>query len=84
MVFYKITLSRSVIGTPQKTRAMVKGLGLGKRGSVVYQPATPSIAGAVAKIKELVTVELSDKSLNKAQQRELRKSNPGFTVEKRA
>ncbi|CAH01328.1 mitochondrial 54S ribosomal protein uL30m [Kluyveromyces lactis] len=83
MVFYRITLQRSVIGTPQKTRAVVKSLGLGKRGSVAYQPATPSIAGAVAQIKELVSVELADKALSKAEQRELRKSNPGFTVEKR-
>lgn len=83
MVFYRITLQRSIIGTPKKTRAVVKSLGLGKRGSVVYQPASPSIAGAVARVKELVSVELSDIALTKEEQRELRKSNPGFTVEKR-
>ncbi|KAG0685524.1 39S ribosomal protein L33, mitochondrial [Kluyveromyces marxianus] len=83
MVFYRITLRRSVIGTPKKTRAVVESLGLRKRGSIVYQPAIPSIAGAVAQIKELVNVELSDKPISKAEQREMRKSNPGFTVEKR-
>lgn len=83
MVFYKITLSRSLIGVPHTTRSIVKSLGLGKTGSVVYQRVTPACAGALAKIKELVKVEVTEKKLSKMQQRELRKSNPGFTVEKR-
>lgn len=81
MVYFKVTLVRSVIGMPKTTRSIVKSIGLGKRGSTVYQPALPSIAGSIAKIKELVSVEVTEKPLSKAEQRELRKSNPGFTVE---
>lgn len=83
MVFYKITLVRSLIGTPQATRTIVKTLGLGKRGSTVYRRVTPAIAGSILKVKELVKVELSETSLTNEEQRNLRKSNPGFTVERR-
>ncbi|AET39652.1 mitochondrial 54S ribosomal protein uL30m Ecym_4624 [Eremothecium cymbalariae DBVPG len=83
MVFYKIVLSRSTIGMPAKTRAVVKSLGLGKRGSVVYHSVSPTVAGAIAKVKELVNVEVTDKALSKEEQRQLRTSNPGYTVEKR-
>lgn len=83
MVYYKITLVRSLIGTPKATRAIVKTLGLGKRGSTVYRRVTPAIAGSILKVKELVDVELSETMLTKEQQRNLRKPNPGFEVEKR-
>ncbi|CAR21945.1 54S ribosomal protein L33, mitochondrial [Lachancea thermotolerans] len=83
MVFYKITLSRSTIGLPKATKSVVSSLGLGKTGSVVYRQVTPSIAGSIAKVKEVVRVEVTEHALTKEQQRELRKSNPGFTVEKR-
>ncbi|AQZ10432.1 MRPL33 (YMR286W) [Zygosaccharomyces parabailii] len=83
MVFYKITLSRSLIGVPHTTRSVVKSLGLSKRGSVVYRQVTPQCAGSLAKCKELVSVEVTEHALTGEQQRELRKSNPGFTVEKR-
>ncbi|CAI1656072.1 hypothetical protein SEUBUCD646_0M04240 [Saccharomyces eubayanus] len=84
MVFYKITLSRSLIGMPHTTKSVVKSLGLGKRGSIVYKTVNPAIAGSLAKVKELVTVEVTEHKLTPHQQRELRKSNPGFVVEKRA
>lgn len=83
MVFYKITLSRSLIGVPHTTKTIVKSLGLGKRGSMIYRRVTPACAGALAKIKDLVNVEVTENKLSKFEQRELRKSNPGFTVEKR-
>ncbi|EDO14406.1 hypothetical protein Kpol_237p2 [Vanderwaltozyma polyspora DSM 70294] len=83
MAFYKITLTRSLIGLPQATRNIVKTIGLGKRGSIVYREVTPSIAGSLAKVKELVSVELSDKMLTREEVNASRKSNPGFTVEKR-
>ncbi|CAI4050388.1 hypothetical protein SUVZ_13G4170 [Saccharomyces uvarum] len=82
MVFYKITLSRSLIGMPHTTKSVVKSLGLGKRGSIVYRRVNPAIAGSLAKVKELVTVEVTEHKLTPYQQRELRKSNPGFVVEK--
>lgn len=68
---------------PEKVKAVVKSLGLRKRGSVVYQPVMPPIVGAIAKVKELVRVEVTKDALTKEQQRELRKSPPGFTIEKR-
>ncbi|SCV01958.1 LANO_0F14400g1_1 [Lachancea nothofagi CBS 11611] len=83
MVFYRITLSRSTIGLPKASKSIASSLGLGKTGSVVYRRASPTIAGSIAKIKEVVTVEVTEHALTKEQQRELRKSNPGFTVEKR-
>ncbi|CCD24841.1 mitochondrial 54S ribosomal protein uL30m NDAI_0E00250 [Naumovozyma dairenensis CBS 421] len=83
MVFYKITLQRSLIGLPKQTRTIVKTIGLGKRGSIVYRRVTPAMAGSLAKVKELIDVEITEKALNKMEQRELRKSNPGFTIEKR-
>ena len=83
MVFYKVTLSRSLIGMPEISKNIVKSIGLGKRGSVVYRRATPAIAGSIARVKELVSVELSEHMVTKEQERESRKSNPGFIVEKR-
>lgn len=83
MVYYKITLVRSLIGTPKTTRAIVRTLGLGKRGSTVYRKVTPAIAGSILKVKELVNVELSETMLTKEEQRNLRKSKPGFEVERR-
>ncbi|SCU97198.1 LADA_0H05028g1_1 [Lachancea dasiensis] len=83
MVFYKITLKRSLIGLPKSSKSVASSLGLGKTGSVVYREASPSIAGSIAKIKEVLNVEVTEHALSKEQQRELRKSNPGFTVEKR-
>ncbi|CAB4252969.1 similar to Saccharomyces cerevisiae YMR286W MRPL33 Mitochondrial ribosomal protein of the large subunit [Maudiozyma barnettii] len=83
MVFYKATLVRSLIGMPKVTREIVKTLGFGKRGSVIYREVTPAITGSLLKVKELVKVEVTEQALSKEMQRELRKSNPGFTVEKR-
>ncbi|AJS85283.1 BPK_HP2_G0041380.mRNA.1.CDS.1 [Saccharomyces cerevisiae] len=83
MVFYKVTLRRSLIGVPHTTKSIVKSLGLGKRGSIVYKKVNPAIAGSLAKVKELVKVEVTEHELTPSQQRELRKSNPGFIVEKR-
>lgn len=84
MVFYRIVLRRSLIGVPKSTKSIVKSLGLGKRGSVIYRKATPACAGSLAKIKELISVEVTENELSKMEQREIRKSNPGFTVHKRA
>ena len=84
MVYYKATLVRSLIGLPQSKRNIVKSLGFHKRGSVIYRRVTPAITGSLLKVKELISVELTDVKLSKEQQRELRKSNPGFTVEKRS
>lgn len=80
MVYYKITLMRSLIGTPHTTRTIIKTIGLGKRCSTVYRKVTPHMAGTLLKVKEMVDVELTDKPLSREEQRIQRKSNPGYEV----
>jgi large subunit ribosomal protein L30 len=53
----KITLVRSTIGRPGDQGRAVESLGLRKLNSSVVRQDTPSIRGAVNKIKHLVTVE---------------------------
>jgi large subunit ribosomal protein L30 len=57
MAKIKITLTRSVIGTPQDQRATVKALGLKKTNSSVMQEDNAVIRGMVRKVEHLVTVE---------------------------
>ena len=57
MAKIKITLTRSVIGTPQDQRATVKALGLKKTNSSVIQEDNAVIRGMVHKVEHLVTVE---------------------------
>ncbi|CAM3235893.1 50S ribosomal protein L30 [Sporolactobacillus spathodeae] len=57
----EITLSRSVIGTPQNQRVTVRTLGLRKTYQTVVQEDTPAIRGMVNKVSHLLTVrELND------------------------
>ncbi|CCF55723.1 hypothetical protein KAFR_0A02870 [Kazachstania africana CBS 2517] len=83
MVYYRATLVRSLIGLPKTTRTIVKTLGFTKRGSTIYRKVTPAITGSLLKVKELISLKLTEKSVTKAEQREIRKSNPGYIVEKR-
>lgn len=53
----KITLTKSVIGSNPKQRAVVKALGLKKMHHSVELADTPATRGAVAKVTHLVTVE---------------------------
>ena len=53
----RITLRRSLIGEKPKTRATVKGLGLGRINSSVDQPDNPSIRGMIFRAKHLLEVE---------------------------
>jgi large subunit ribosomal protein L30 len=53
----KITLRRSLIGERPKTRATVRGLGLGRINSTVEQPDNPSIRGMIFHVKHLLEVE---------------------------
>lgn len=57
MAKIKITLSRSVIGTPEDQRATVKALGLKKTNSSVIQEDNAVIRGMVRKVEHLVTVQ---------------------------
>lgn len=47
---------RSGIGTPEKHRLIIKGLGLRRIGHTVFRVDTPEIRGMVWKIKHLVEV----------------------------
>jgi large subunit ribosomal protein L30 len=52
----RIQMVRSGIGSPQKLKLVLKGLGLRKMNQVVEKPDNPGIRGMVAKIPHLVEV----------------------------
>lgn len=52
-----ITQSRSVIGTTEKQRKTVRGLGLRKIGDTVIKEDRPEIRGMIRKISHLLKVE---------------------------
>ena len=84
MAFFRVTLLRSGIGLPQKTRGVLKALGLRRRMDTVYHAVSTDSAGQIMKVKELVDVREVDTTMNRAQIRENRRPDPGFWVEKRA
>lgn len=53
----KITLKKSVIGSTQKIRATVIGLGLTKTNKTIMRTDTPEIRGMINKVHHLVKVE---------------------------
>ncbi|PLX47698.1 MAG: 50S ribosomal protein L30 [Desulfobulbaceae bacterium] len=53
----KITLKKSVIGSTEKIRATVVGLGLNKTNKTVLRKNTPEIRGMINKVHHLVDVE---------------------------
>ena len=57
MAQLKITLVKSVIGSSERQRNVVKALGLKKTNSSVVQEDTPTIRGMVNKVSHLVSVE---------------------------
>ena len=52
-----ITLRRSPIGTPQKHRLVLSGLGLRKIRQTVTRPNTPQVRGMVGKVGYLLEVQ---------------------------
>ena len=52
-----ITQIKSEIGTPERQRKSIRGLGLRKIGHTVVREDTPAIRGRVWKIRHLVKVE---------------------------
>jgi large subunit ribosomal protein L30 len=56
MASLKITLVRSGIGSPQKQRAVLIGLGLTKLHKTVIRADRPEIRGMVQKVRHLVQV----------------------------
>ncbi len=52
----KIQYVRSMIGTPQKQRLVVKSLGLRRLNQIVEREDTPAVRGMVAKVCHLVKI----------------------------
>ncbi|KAL7624161.1 39S ribosomal protein L33, mitochondrial [Parahypoxylon ruwenzoriense] len=82
MSFFRITLHRSAIGLPQRTRGVLAALGLRKRTQTVFQPVSAQAAGMIMKVKELVKVEEVDRALSPKELRDERRPEPGFWIEK--
>ncbi|CAD6442405.1 078422c7-2b3e-4ba3-9768-a273e809c04c-CDS [Sclerotinia trifoliorum] len=80
--YFRITLARSAIGLPKKSSRVLKFLGLHKRTASVYHPVSSDIAGQIMKVKELVTVEETKERMSKRQERERRRPEAGFFVER--
>jgi len=57
MARIKITLVRSGIGSPQKHKAVLVGLGLTKLHKTVIREDRPEIRGMVQKVRHLVHVD---------------------------
>ncbi|KAK5159696.1 mitochondrial 54S ribosomal protein YmL33 [Cryomyces antarcticus] len=84
MPYFRITLLRSAIGLPRRSSGVLAALGLRKRMRTVYHPVTPTVAGQIMHVKELVDVEEVEEALTKEEMRELRRPDSGFWVESRA
>ncbi|KAF9890160.1 39S ribosomal protein L33, mitochondrial [Aspergillus nanangensis] len=74
MSYFRITLVRSAIGLPRRTTDVLKALGLKKRMAQVFHPVSPSVAGQIMKVKEIVSVQ--------EEVRLERKPDPGYYIEK--
>ena len=53
----KVTLTKSKIGSTEKIRATLIGLGLTKINKTVIRQDTPEIRGMIKKVEHLVEVE---------------------------
>ena len=84
MSYFKVTLRRSGIGLPQRTRGVLAALGLRRRCQTVYHPVSPQSAGMILRVKELVDVAETDRALSSREIRDARRPDPGFWVERRA
>lgn len=84
MAYFRITLLRSAIGLPRKTTGVLKALGLRKRMNTVYHPVSPSIAGQIFAVKELIDVQEVEQALTPTEMKELRRPDPGYYVERKA
>ncbi|ORY18770.1 hypothetical protein BCR34DRAFT_553427 [Clohesyomyces aquaticus] len=82
MAYFRITLLRSAIGLPLKSRQTLSALGLKKRMATVYHPVTQTIAGQIMRVKELVDVAEVAEPKTVQQMREARRPDPGYYVEK--
>lgn len=79
--YFRITLLRSSIGLPHSTTGALRALGLTKRMRTVFHPVSPSIAGYIMKVKELVAVSEVDRAMSRREVHEHRRPEAGFWVE---
>lgn len=84
MSYFRITLHRSAIGLPERTRGVLAALGLRRRSQTVFHPVHPQFAGMIMKVKELVRVEEVDRPLSKREVKAERQPDPGFYLERPA
>ncbi|KAB5582574.1 ribosomal protein L30, ferredoxin-like fold domain-containing protein [Coniochaeta sp. 2T2.1] len=84
MSYFRITLHRSAIGLPERTRGVLAALGLRRRSQTVFHPVHPQFAGMIMKVKELVKVEEVDRALTKREVKAERQPEAGFYVERLA
>lgn len=81
MSYFRITLQRSAIGLPRRSTDVLKALGLKKRSCTVFHRVSPSVAGQIMRVKELVSVEEVQQRLTKQEVHLERKPDPGYYVE---
>jgi large subunit ribosomal protein L30 len=55
----RITLKRSPIGTPERHRLVLRGLGLRKIRQSVIRPDTPQVRGLIHRVSYLLEVQPS-------------------------
>lgn len=82
--YFRITLTRSGIGLPERVQGVLHALGLSKRMKTVFYPVSSQVAGQIMKVKELVEVQEVERPLTKFELRQERKPDPGFWLEKAA
>lgn len=82
MSFFRVTLHRSAIGLPERTRGVLNALGLRRRSQTVFHPVSPQFAGMIFRVKELVRVEEVGQRLSKAEVKASRTPDAGFYLEK--
>ena len=52
----RLRLVRSGIGSPQKVRLVLRGLGFGKLQRIIERPDTDAIRGMIFKVRHLVEI----------------------------
>ncbi|RSL52655.1 hypothetical protein CEP51_015022 [Fusarium floridanum] len=82
MSYFRITLHRSAIGLPERTRGVLAALGLRRRMQTVFHPVHPQFAGMILKVKELVRVQEVDRKMSKHELKATRTPDKGFYIEK--
>ncbi|CCG22137.1 Mrpl33 mitochondrial ribosomal protein of the large subunit [Candida orthopsilosis Co 90-125] len=79
-LYYKVTQIRSSIGMPPTTRRTLEALGLKRRNQTIYAKCDVSSAHSLAKVKELVKIEVTDQKKTREEINQERKWKSGFEV----